>query len=224
MANANNSEQVKPLAPAEYHLRSDYEDQAMSGGKLTLQHRRRCLQCFGCVTALLLVAVVIIIVIATVFHVKNPSIRMNSVTIQRLEFLNNGSVRSSGDENVALLADVSVKNPNYNSFKYGNTTTSIYYGGVVVGEGHIPQGQAKARRTLRMNVTVDLNPEKFLTVPSLRSDILSRSLNMSSYTRIDGKIKLLKIFKKSVVLKMNCSIIYNISSQAVQQECRGQGL
>lgn len=224
MASANNSEQVKPLAPAEYHLRSDYEDQAMSGGKLKLQHGRRCLQCFGCVTALLLVAVVTIIVIATVFHVKNPSIKMNSVTIQRLELSNNGSIRSSGDENVTLLADVSVKNPNYNSFKYGNTTTRIYYGGVVVGEGQIPQGLAKARRTLRMNVTVDLIPEKFLTVPSLGSDILSGSLNMSSHTRIYGKIKLLKILKKSVVVKMNCSIAYNISSQAVQEKCRGQGL
>ncbi|KAI9174796.1 hypothetical protein LWI28_022837 [Acer negundo] len=208
------NDQVKPLGAAhhpDYHLRSDHE--AMSA-QSNLRRKKLYIQCCGCLTVLLLIPVVVIIVLFTVFHVKNPGIRMNSVSIQRqLEVIDGG-------QNMTLLVDVQMKNPNYASFKFGNATTVVYYDGVAVGEGRIPAGMAKARRTLRMNVTVDIVPEKVLMVQRLRSDNMSsETLNFSSYTRIVGKVKMLKIIKKNVVVVLNCSFTYNVTSQAIQDSC-----
>ncbi|XP_021289571.1 uncharacterized protein LOC110420539 [Herrania umbratica] len=210
-------EQVKPLAPSAFQTRSDDEEALSMQLKLK---KRRYIQCCGCVAALLLIqAVVILVLFFTVFRIQDPMIRLNSVTIQRLEFFQNGSLRT--DVNVTLLADVSVKNPNVATFKFNNSTTLIYYGGRVVGEGDHLQGKAKPRRTLRRNVTVDIIPEKILAVPSLMSDIASQALNISSYTRISGRVRILNIIKKNVVVKFNCTMTYRLSGQEFHGEsCR----
>lgn len=215
---AEKEEQVKPLAPAVFQFRSD-EDEAFS--KQLKLRQRKYIKCCGCVTAIFLILAVIILVLSfTVFHVKNPVIRMNKITLQQLDLLlRNGTYQS--DVNVTFLADVSVKNPNVASFKFNNGTTTIYYGGKMVGEARTPPGKAKAWRTFHMNVTVNIIPDKMLDVPSLMSDLSSRVLTMTSNTIIGGKVKILKIFKKYVVVEVNCSVTYNISLQAIQEEnCR----
>ncbi|KAK2664173.1 hypothetical protein Ddye_002747 [Dipteronia dyeriana] len=207
------NDQVKPLATA-HHLRSDHDDHEALSAQSNLRRKKLYIQCCGCLTVLLLIPVMVIIVLLTVFHVKNPGIRMNSVSIQRQL----GVV--DGDQNITLLVDVQMKNPNYASFKFGNATTVIYYDGVAVGEGRIPAGMAKARRTLRMNVTVDIVPGKVLIVQKLKSDNMSsETWNLSSYTRIVGKVKMLNIIKKNAVVVLNCSFTYNVSSQAIQDSC-----
>ncbi|XVF10504.1 hypothetical protein REPUB_Repub07fG0188700 [Reevesia pubescens] len=200
-------EQVKPLAPVAFQTRSDDEEALSMQLKLK---KRGYIQCCGCITALLLIlAVVILVMFFTVFRIQDPKIRMNSVTFQRLETFPNGSLRT--DVNITLLVDVSVKNPNLATFRFNNSTTLIYYGGSVVGEGINLQGKAKARRTLRRNVTVDIVPDKILAIPSFMSDIASGALNISSYTRISGRVKILNIVKKKVVVKFNCSMTYRLS-------------
>ena len=87
----------------------------------------------------------------------------------------------------------------------------------MVGEANTPPGKAKARRTLHMNVTVDLIPSKLLAVPGLMSDIVSvGKLNVSSYTVIGGKVRILQIIKKYIVVRVNCTMTYNFASQAIQ--------
>ncbi|XWS48869.1 hypothetical protein CRYUN_Cryun13aG0113500 [Craigia yunnanensis] len=201
------NEQVKPLAPETFQTRSDDEEALSKQLKLK---KRKYIQCCGCIAALFLIqAVVVLVLFFTVFRIQDPKIRMNSVTIQRLELLSNGSLRT--DVNVTLLADVSVKNPNVATFKFNNSTTLIYYGGMMVGKGIHLQGKAKARRTLRRNVTVEIVTEKILAVPSLMIDITSGALNISTYTRISGRVKILNIIKKNVVVKFNCSMTYRLS-------------
>ncbi|CAK7335619.1 unnamed protein product [Dovyalis caffra] len=177
------TEQAKPLAPAAFQIRSDEEE---IRSKQSKTRRRNCIKCCGCITAIFLIlATTIVVLVLTVFDVKDPVINMNKLVVLRLE-LANGTLRT--DVNVTLLADVSVKNPNAASFKFNNGTTTVYYGGKMVGEANTPPGKAKARRTLHMNVTVDLIPEKLLAVGSLMSDISSAgALTMSSNTIIGGK-------------------------------------
>ncbi|XP_009334495.1 late embryogenesis abundant protein At1g64065 [Pyrus x bretschneideri] len=210
---ASPKEQVKPFAPANSHyLRSDEEEVASLHIKL---RQRKYVHCCGCVSAVFLIIAVTAIVLGfTVFHVKDPKIKMNEVTVQRLE-LANGTLRS--DTNITLLADVSVKNPNVASFKYSNATTLVYYSGTEVGEGRTPAGVAKARRTSRMNVTVDIVPRKILGVPGLMREVASGELTMTTYTRIQGKVKVVMV-KKNVVVELNCTVRYNFSSGEIQRE------
>ncbi|GMI76435.1 hypothetical protein like AT2G46150 [Hibiscus trionum] len=202
-------EQVKPLAPAAtFQGRSDDEEALFTQSN---RRKRIYIQCCGCVTALsLILAVVVLVLFFTVFRIHDPRIKINSVTIQRLELVN-GTLRP--DVNVTLLADISVKNRNVASFKFQNSTTLVYYGGTVIGEAIHLRGEAKARRTLRRNVTVELVPEKILAVPSFMRDINSGELNISSYSRISGRVKVSNIIKKNVVVRLNCTMTYRISGR-----------
>lgn len=209
-------EQVRPLAPASDRPRSDDFQPDFP----VKSRNRRCLKCCGCFAAFMLIqAVVIVVLIFTVFRVREPRINLNRVIITRLELIN-GSIPKPG-VNMSLVADVSVKNPNVASFKYSNTTTTLYYHGTVVGEAHGPPGRARPRRTTRMNITVDIIPDRLMSSPNLSTDLTSGVLPMSSYSRIPGRVKMLKIIKKHVTVKMTCTMTVNISSQAIQeQKCK----
>ncbi|KAH7840870.1 hypothetical protein Vadar_022681 [Vaccinium darrowii] len=213
---AEKKEQVKPLAPAAHRIFTD-EDDAVFSLDSKKQRQNKFVKCCGCIVALMLIQAVTILVLAfTVFHVKDPLLKMNSVTVNGLN--QTGQTISN---NITVTADVSVKNPNVAAFKFSNeTTTTVYYGGVAVGEGRIPAGVAEARRTLRLNVTVELVVGKLLDVERLASDLSHGELNVSSYTRVRGRVKILGLFKKSVVVKMNCTMSVNVTSWEVgDQSC-----
>ncbi|XP_015888819.3 uncharacterized protein LOC107423719 [Ziziphus jujuba] len=212
------SEQVRPLAQeTDFHPIDGLENDVALNKKL---RRRKYIKCCACVSSLILIpAVVVVILIFTVFRVKEPIIRVNKFTVIHLELVNN-TVPKPGS-NITINADVSVKNPNVASFKYTNTTTTLFYHGTVVGEARGPPGKSKARRTMRMNITVDIITDRMLSNPNLMSDVGSGLLSMNSYSSISGRIKILDIIKKHVVVKMNCSMTVNISSQAIQdQKCK----
>lgn len=166
--------------------------------------------------SLLLLAILIIVLIFTVFRVKDPVITMNGVRITKLELSNTMTLQTRA--NMSLVADVSVKNPNVASFRYSNTTTSLYYRGVMVGEARGPPGRAKARRTIRMNVTIDVITDRVVSSPDFTTDLGSGLMTMSSFSRVPGQVKILNLFKRHVVVKMNCSTTFNISTQAIKEQ------
>ncbi|GAA0150044.1 hypothetical protein Leryth_004114 [Lithospermum erythrorhizon] len=205
-------EQIRPLATeTEQQIISDDEEiNTASEKQFTISKKRWKICCF-CIAALFLIqAIVVITLIFTIFKVKDPIIRMNGVSINKFN-LNNST-------NMTITADVSVKNPNYASFKYANTTTSLFYHGIVVGEARGPPGKAKARRTMRMNVSVDIMTDRILSNPVFSSDLGVGLITMNSFTRVGGRVKMLKIIKRHVVVKMNCSIMVNVTTQGIQEQ------
>ncbi|KAI6707721.1 hypothetical protein NL676_010683 [Syzygium grande] len=209
-------DQVWPLAPSG-SLRSDQDEASVYAKNV---RKQRFVKCCGCVTALMLIQGVVIVILAfTVFRVKDPVIKMNGVTITRLELIN-GTIPKPG-VNMSLIADVSVKNPNVGSFKYSNTTTTLYYHGSVVGEARGPPGKSRARRTMRMNISVDIITDTLLSSPNLNADMNLGLLPLSSYSRVPGRVNMLNIFKKHVTVKMNCTMAVNISTKSIQeQKCK----
>ncbi|KAF5195502.1 Late embryogenesis abundant (LEA) hydroxyproline-rich glycoprotein family [Thalictrum thalictroides] len=165
---------------------------------------------------ILIIAVVITTLMITAFHIKAPEIKMIRITIPQV-LLNNKTVLPS---TINVVAELSVKNPNIATFKYGNSTTILYYHGIIVGEAHTPLGQAKARRTHNMTMSIDVITSRFRTDPNFFEDITSGILTMSSYTHLGGRVKIAKIIKKHIDVKLNCTITANIRSQKfVDQKC-----
>lgn len=120
------------------------------------------------------------------------------------------------------MVGVSVRNPNIATFKYSKATTDISYDGDVIGEGEIPPGEAKAKDTMKMNVTVEIEPEKIDddTLSSLMKGLNFGALNISSYMEVPGRVKIFGIIKKNLVVKMNCSFTYNTKTQTIEgQDC-----
>ncbi|XP_057454700.1 uncharacterized protein LOC130746168 [Lotus japonicus] len=219
---AEKKEQATPLASAieNPNPRTNGEEDTT---QLSQHHhqklsRRHFIKRFACpLVFLLLLAVVIIVLIFTVFRIKNPVIKMNSIQITNLNLTN--IVAAKPGVNLSVIADVSVKNPNAASFRYSNTTTSLYYRGVMVGEARGPPGRAKAGRTIRMNLTVDVITDRInLSSSDLRNDLSSGVLTMNSFSRVPGQVKILNLFKKHVVVKMNCSTTFNVTTREIQEQ------
>ncbi|XP_022882247.1 uncharacterized protein LOC111399213 [Olea europaea var. sylvestris] len=212
-------EQVLPLAPASIGIDIN-EDEDISM-EFRHHHHRKCITCCGCITAIFLTIVMIMLVLMlTVFHVKDPVIKMKNVKIQGFDAL--ARPNNLGQAvNLTVEADVSVKNPNVASFKFSNTTLSLYYDGNVIGEARIAAGEARGRRTVDKNFRIDVMEGKILILPRLKSDLASGVLSVSTYTKISGKVKIINIIKKHVVVQMNCTMTVNTSSLAIQdQNCK----
>ncbi|KAL1192155.1 Late embryogenesis abundant protein [Cardamine amara subsp. amara] len=205
----SDSDHVRPLAPV--------SDESASNTKNTLRRRRNRIKCSICITATSLILVTIVLtLIFTVFRVKDPIITMNGVTINGLDSTTGTQIQFLGT-NISMVVDVSVKNPNTASFKYSNTTTDIYYKGTVVGEARGPPGKARAHRTVRTNMTVDIMTDRLLSDPGLGQELIGSGLvNVWSYTKVSGKVKIMGIVKKHVTLRMNCTMAVNVTRQAIQ--------
>ncbi|KAL7150420.1 hypothetical protein ABFS83_05G110800 [Erythranthe nasuta] len=217
-------EQVKPLAPASHRIHIEEETDTFSS-EFMPAHHRRCIKCCGCSTAIfLIIFTIILILMFTVFRVKDPILRMNStnITIQGMDNTTTTPFTSFGPGlNLTIGARISIKNPNVASFKFDNTTTILYYDGSVIGETQGPFGEVGPRRTLRMDVSIELIVDKIVGVGRFKSDISVGLLPISSYTRISGKVKISSSIRRSVVVKLNCTMNLNVSSREIQdQNCR----
>ncbi|XP_042506538.1 uncharacterized protein LOC122082825 [Macadamia integrifolia] len=222
-------DQEKSMPPPAWRRMKSYEQdevQSKSAGKL---RRRRCIQCCGCLSALMLIIIIVgVILIFTVFRVKDATVTLNSISFDKLKVSRLPTIDPSNpfaqpttpSVNMTMMADMSIKNPNIASFKFNNATTSIFYDGSQVGEARNPAGNARARRTLHMNLTVELfitaNSSSSEKVQHLLSDIRSGSLSINSYTWIDGRVNVLNIFKRYIIVKMNCTVDVSLSSMSMQ--------
>jgi hypothetical protein len=175
------------------------------------------------ITICMLIATVLAIILTfTVFHIEDPVVEINVVRVTKVELIYR-TIPKPGT-NLSLTADVSVRNPNVLLlFVYGNTTTTLYYHDIVIGEAQGPAGRAGPRRTARTNITVDVSMDRLISYPNVNEDMSSGLLTLSSYSRIPGgRVELFKGFKKRInILSMNCTITFNISTQAIEeQKCK----
>ncbi|KAK1282118.1 hypothetical protein QJS10_CPB22g00020 [Acorus calamus] len=203
-------DQVKPLAPANERALSPTMVDQYAAGSLYRRHRRSVL-CGGCcLSTLVIVGVVVLILALTVFKVKDPELTLNSITIDNLNVdpLTSNSLVSV---NATLRTDVSIKNPNHASFRFGNSTTNFYYEGDTVGVAYAPSGKASAQKTLRMNVTVNVLIDQVASDSRLRRDLLNGSVNLTSYTELGGRVNVLGIVKKHIDIALNCSMTMDLS-------------
>lgn len=211
-------EQIRPLAPASDRHASD-DDTATADDYLKKKPltRKIWFKVSMIIAAIFFIlAIIIVILIFTIFKIKNPIINLNRISINQLDISNVTAILTS--QNISLTAQVSVKNPNYASFKYPDTNTNLFYHGTVIGESRGPAGQAKARRTVFINETVELIIGELLSNPSFLSDIGSTLLPITSYTRVGGRVKMLNFIRRHITVSLNCSVMVNLTSQGIQEQ------
>ncbi|KAK9079612.1 hypothetical protein SSX86_001285 [Deinandra increscens subsp. villosa] len=217
-------DQEKPLAPAtKPDLPPLTVDEALST-ELRNRHkgfRNRTLCCGITAATILIISVVMLVLGFTIFHIKNPKITMNSVSIIGLDRVNSPSQLTGNLTNLTVVADVSVKNSNVAAFRFERSNSSLLYHDTVVGVADIPGGVAKARRTVRLNVTFEVAVAEIAGNERFGRDLAAGMLPVESYTRIDGRVKILSFIKKKVTVTMNCSIAVNVTSrEIVNQGCK----
>ncbi|CAN6346102.1 unnamed protein product [Urochloa humidicola] len=221
---------ARPLAlpsptvhPASAHDAEEEEAaQTATGWRSTqyLRKRRRCvLCCCGCcVTTAVIVGVIVLVLALTVFKVKDPRLTMNNVWLTAISSgPGSGGIASPVATNATIVADVSIKNPNAAAFKFSRSETDVYYKGQTVSVAYAPAGTARAHRTLRMNVTVDLLADRLTRVMNGTGLVFGQEYDIDTYTEINGRVNVLGIVKKHVGIKLNCSIVIEVPGIATLQ-------
>ena len=173
--------------------------------------RRQRLICLSCCAGILAgVAIAVVALSFTVYKVREPTMRLNSVNFGDLDLT----------KNLTVIADVSVKNPNALPFKFNSSKTSLLYRSREVGLAYGPPGNVGARGTLRTNVTVDVITDRLLNDSNFMGDVGNGSLALETCTMVGGKVTILGMFKRHVDVMMNCTVTVSIASQAIlDQHC-----
>ncbi|KAL5716451.1 hypothetical protein ACHQM5_018139 [Ranunculus cassubicifolius] len=203
---------TKPLPPPPGFIRRDEERGEFKKVRQNRYHRYRCAG-FG-IAGILVLGILITVLSLTVFRVKEPELVMKRITFPNFSIV-------AIPATINVVAEISLKNPNIASYRYQNSTTFVYYHGAQVGKGYLPPGIAKARRTQDMNLSMAVVTREVLGNTNFFNDFGSGVLVLGSYTRLDGRVKILNIFKKHVAITMSCTFTANItSSEILDQMCK----
>ncbi|KAG2681028.1 hypothetical protein I3843_11G125800 [Carya illinoinensis] len=172
-------------------------------------------KCFAYIIAGVVFQTIIILVFAlTVMRIKTPSVRLGSVTVDNLNYSASGSPFFS----MTLNAEIAVKNKNFGHFKFDHSTANVSYNGnAVVGYGDIIKGRAKARKTKKMRVTIDVTSINTgaSDTAKLSNELNSGNVTLTSLARLRGKVTLMKVMKKKKTAEMNCTMTVDLKGRAV---------
>ncbi|KAI3698111.1 hypothetical protein L6452_31223 [Arctium lappa] len=181
---------------------------------------RRLLKIICAVTAILLIIIIITAVTLyyTLFKPKQPKITTQSVTLDSFS-QNLGDIT---DLNVTLGILVTINNPNYGGFKYGNSTTYLTYRGDLVAEAPITEDSIPARGRHDVSMTVLVIGKRLITNPDFSKDLGTKVLNFTSTTTLKGKAIVLKVFKKKATTYSSCDISINIHYNNATSVCKSK--
>lgn len=157
-------------------------------------------------------AIIIAVFVLIVMRVKSPKVRFGTVTTENFSSSNAEAPAFSMD----LKAQFAVKNTNFGHFKYENSTVAILYRGMPVGQGVVEKGRAKARSTRRFDITFPITSAGLTNTTSLGNDINSGVLALTSQAKLSGKVHLMKVIKRNKSGQMNCTMLVNLGTRAVQ--------
>ncbi|CAL4888629.1 unnamed protein product [Urochloa decumbens] len=183
--------------------------------------RLRC-ALISCGIASILAAAALLAATLTVFRVREPVMTMNSISLKDPAAAAAYSSPAPAPElTLAVVADVSVRNPNAASLRYGGTETSVWYRGRRVGEARGPPGDAPARRTVRANVTVGVAVAALLGDPAFAADVAAGAVAVATATTVRGRVAALGgLVRRRVTLEMNCTATIAVADLSItDQSC-----
>ncbi|KAG6397091.1 hypothetical protein SASPL_143253 [Salvia splendens] len=177
---------------------------------------RSCKKCLAYVAGFIVFLTAIILVLAltvtVIMKVKSPKLRFNATVVETFSF-NNGTATSI---DMKLLAQLIIKNTNFGYFKYDKSTLVILHKGVPLGEHVIPQGRTKAKKTQKLEISVDVSTDRG-SGSKLRNEINSGILKLSSQAKLNGKVHSMKIIKKKKKSgEMKCDWDVNLGTREIE--------
>ncbi|CAM0953522.1 unnamed protein product [Alopecurus aequalis] len=196
---------------------ADVEDGHAAKPAAEQAHRSRLLRRTCCVLAALtaVTAVTILTISLTVLKVRDPDITMDSVAVERFHVNFGVPLRI----NATLSAAIVIRNPNYESMRFGASTTEIFLDGVPsrVGLGSAPPGEASARGASTVRAGMDVFLDR--VAPAVVGEVLfgRGEVRLTSRTTVDGRISVLGGLygRRTVRVAMRCRVVLHVSAVVV---------
>uniref|UniRef100_A0A2N9ED43 Late embryogenesis abundant protein LEA-2 subgroup domain-containing protein n=1 Tax=Fagus sylvatica TaxID=28930 RepID=A0A2N9ED43_FAGSY len=198
-----------PLVPANGRARSD-EESVTAAHSAELRKKKR-MKCIAYVVAFAVFQTIIIAVFAlTVMRIKSPKFR-----VREASFLSTFDV-TNASFNLAMDTQFTVKNTNFGHFKYDYGSVTFAYKGMAIGETQIGEARVRARSTKKVNAIVTLSANNLPSNSGLSFDLGLGLLRLTSYSKLDGKVQLMKVIKKKKSAQMDCSMEINLRLRTIQ--------
>ncbi|MED6145828.1 hypothetical protein PIB30_028814 [Stylosanthes scabra] len=147
--------------------------------------------CCGVTAAIvILLVVILVILIFTVFKQKDPTITLQSVKVKEASL-----IWPTFSINVSLGVLLTVENPNFGSFSYHNSTAYLKYRGRLFATAPLHEDTLPARGSLNISTSLDVYVDDITKFLDLMGDYLKGVINFTSTTTLEGRVKVLKLFK-----------------------------
>ncbi|KAL2330467.1 hypothetical protein Fmac_018048 [Flemingia macrophylla] len=165
---------------------------------------------FSIVIAIVLVALILIL---TVFKPKQPVTSVDAITIQDMS-TGMDLFKMRINLNVTLEVDVSVKNTNKFGFRYFDGSATLNYRGELIGEAPIPNGEIAPQETNKVNFTLTVMADRFLSNSQVIRDAALGSLPLNAVVTINGEV-FLGFIKFHVGSTSSCDFTVMLSNNTV---------
>ncbi|KAK9698530.1 hypothetical protein RND81_08G110900, partial [Saponaria officinalis] len=157
-----------------------------------------------------------------ILPIKNPTIKINSISIKSLEY------NYSPSFNLTTLIKISIKNSNFGyldfNHKNNNTINLIYGNGNVLGTSELKVQDIRVGFRDKKEVNVEmkgtLNLKKdYNEIMKLNSELSSGNLELIGFVSLNGNVHLLKnVIMPSVVAQINCTFGIDLRTKLVQKK------
>lgn len=209
----NKKEQQKPFSvqsPSIHPTNNASASSRHSKFRINRHHVTYLCACCTVITAILSLG--ILILYFTLFNVRDPTLTLKSIIVDDFKINTSMSQKNLVSANVTLVSEISIKNPNMVSFKFGRTVTKFYYYGDTLGVAYAPAGQLGARKDTRLNVTMDVLANRIAEDNNVIENIFFHGeLNLTSYTGVKGRVSVFGLYKKDMEVGLNCSVVLGVS-------------
>ncbi|KAM0952282.1 hypothetical protein DsansV1_C03g0034741 [Dioscorea sansibarensis] len=178
---------------------------------------RKCLKicCLATVIIILSLIVTLVVLYFTMFKPKQPKVVATPVNLRSIEF----QILPVLKLDVTIGMQIHIKNPNYAGFSYDNLTALVYYRGSLVADAPVGTGTIRARSTDKLNTSVTILFDNFVTNSFFLTDLVSGHLNLTSSSKVEGKVLLLGIFKLHAKTFVSCDITLFLRTMNSSSRC-----
>ena len=215
MADRRNDQQVHPLSQNYNHdavsnFKRDEESASRESDEIRRKKRIRYLAYFA--AFVVFQTGIIVLFSLTVMKIKTPKFRVQSATFETF----NVGTATNASFNFRMNAEVGVKNNNFGTYKFQNSTISFFYDGTPIGEAMVPDSKSGWLSTKKLNVAVDLSSNNLTSNSQLENDLNSGVLKLNAQSKLSGKVTLTFMFKKKKSTNMDCTITVGFADRVVR--------
>ncbi|CAN6199225.1 unnamed protein product [Urochloa humidicola] len=177
--------------------------------------KKPALICCGVAAAVVVVlAIIFVALYFTVFRPRSPNV-VAKVVGQKISVLNGAALML----NITVRVDVTVHNPNYAAFRYGDVLTLVRYHGDGVGQSVVPAGEIGARATETIAATVEVDTIRVAATPYFLPEFAAGVLPFETATAVTGKAVVLGRFKISASSEVACQVEVYWARNNATSEC-----
>ncbi|KAL3535251.1 hypothetical protein ACH5RR_003712 [Cinchona calisaya] len=207
----NGEQKVYASATINPYGRADEEVASVAQSE---ERRKKRMRRFAYIAAFAVFQTAVILVFAlVVMKVRAPKFSVRSATFENFDV---STLDTSPSFYIFMNAELSVKNPNFGSYKYPISTIEFFYQDYKVGAAVVLGGKANLKSTKKFIVSV------LLGSGNVPGDVLGNELRqhglipLTSRATLKGKVTLMLIFKKNKYTNMDCTMNLNITSRQLQ--------